>query len=346
MTKFQEGNVLYYPYINFQNEDWLRRAILYYDKLSRIVPKNYDTSDTHTVNLLQKEYGIIENLAPEQEASEISDDFFNFAEKNLLNKKNRQRIYQEISGVLPPDSTFTIHDDKLGYTLKQRLPNLNLIQYNSNSDWYEFDHVTGSLYMTFLANRIAERRGLSIVTDDSAFQPFVRDAQLNGYQNREDTKNVIVSVVIKNYLPDNISEIPIKYLIDYRDDYKKYRYDLHSEINYMINDSPKIVDSDAYEEFIRYNVHKIESKINDLKMSFTEIGEGLITGLLAFSFPFKVERIHELPSNIKMIGTSACGVLGIKNKLELRKNSPLAYILNMQYIDNRKFINKLIRRIL
>ena len=44
---------LYYPFIHFKNEDWLKASALYWDKMGRIVPYGYEIrNDTETVKRL------------------------------------------------------------------------------------------------------------------------------------------------------------------------------------------------------------------------------------------------------------------------------------------------------
>jgi hypothetical protein len=40
---------LYYPYVHFKNDAWVKLSALYWDKLKRIVPEGYPTEDSATV---------------------------------------------------------------------------------------------------------------------------------------------------------------------------------------------------------------------------------------------------------------------------------------------------------
>ena len=43
MVKTISQTILYYPYINIKNEQWIRNALLYWDNISSIVPyTHYD----------------------------------------------------------------------------------------------------------------------------------------------------------------------------------------------------------------------------------------------------------------------------------------------------------------
>jgi len=55
---------LYYPFIQFRSDAWLKLAALYWDKIGRIVPKGYLPRDSDTVRRLQGELDLITDLEP------------------------------------------------------------------------------------------------------------------------------------------------------------------------------------------------------------------------------------------------------------------------------------------
>jgi hypothetical protein len=67
---------LYYPFIQFRDDSWLKLAALYWDRIGRIVPPGYELQDSDTVLRLQGELGFVTNLAPSDEAMEgVSREF-------------------------------------------------------------------------------------------------------------------------------------------------------------------------------------------------------------------------------------------------------------------------------
>ena len=66
---------LYYPYIHFQNEAWLKLAVLYWDKMARIVPSEDNPHDSDAVKMLQYEIDFVQNLKPDSEISRVADMF-------------------------------------------------------------------------------------------------------------------------------------------------------------------------------------------------------------------------------------------------------------------------------
>ena len=66
---------LYYPYVHFKNDAWVKLSALYWDKLKRIVPKDYPTDDSVTVRDLGT---FIETVRPDAVKSAFAKTFSDF----------------------------------------------------------------------------------------------------------------------------------------------------------------------------------------------------------------------------------------------------------------------------
>jgi hypothetical protein len=67
---------LYYPFINFRSDAWLKLAALYWDKVGRIVPLGHVTHDSDAVQRLQGELGFVADLPPPFAAMRAVGDEF------------------------------------------------------------------------------------------------------------------------------------------------------------------------------------------------------------------------------------------------------------------------------
>ncbi len=66
---------LYYPYIHFRSERWLKVAALYWPKLARVVPPGYQTRDSELVQKLNEYLGFVIDLTPELVRAEVARSF-------------------------------------------------------------------------------------------------------------------------------------------------------------------------------------------------------------------------------------------------------------------------------
>ena len=72
---------LYYPYINFRSETWLKKMALYADSVSRIVPHNYPTLPSRTLDLLLDEH-FVRDIPPAEAGDQPARIFSEFLVKN------------------------------------------------------------------------------------------------------------------------------------------------------------------------------------------------------------------------------------------------------------------------
>jgi hypothetical protein len=97
---------LYYPFIQFRSDSWLKVAALYWDRIGRIVPPGYLVEDSFTVQQLNGELDLISDLAPSGDALDAVSTLF----LDMLRVHGRalQRMYGVNSGM-----AFTNSDDML-----------------------------------------------------------------------------------------------------------------------------------------------------------------------------------------------------------------------------------------
>ncbi len=71
------GHALYYPHINLTNKNWLKYAVLYWDKISRIVPSSIQPTDSEDIIRLRSELDFIKEYRPEPwDVSRAAQEFF------------------------------------------------------------------------------------------------------------------------------------------------------------------------------------------------------------------------------------------------------------------------------
>src|SRR5947209_1269290 len=68
---------LYYPYMHFRDETWLKAAALYWDQVNRIVPETMQgrTDDSPVVEALKGELGFVHDIAPVMETMQVGPLF-------------------------------------------------------------------------------------------------------------------------------------------------------------------------------------------------------------------------------------------------------------------------------
>ncbi|MER6631094.1 DUF6236 family protein [Streptomyces sp. NPDC000987] len=72
---------LYYPYIHFRDENWLKTAALYWRELARVVPEDYRLSDSRTARVLTQEIGFVTNVGPASAARQVAPMFLDLLDR-------------------------------------------------------------------------------------------------------------------------------------------------------------------------------------------------------------------------------------------------------------------------
>jgi Family of unknown function (DUF6236) len=66
---------LYYPYVHFRDERWLKLAALYWPRMARIATPGYPTHDSELVRRLSGELGFVVNVSPVSACSAVAAPF-------------------------------------------------------------------------------------------------------------------------------------------------------------------------------------------------------------------------------------------------------------------------------
>lgn len=343
------GRALFYPHINFNDERWIKTAALYYKGLNRIVPEGYPLiEDSDTIKRLNEKEEFVRNINPRYEAEQIADDFLRFAQTELADKGHRELLIKSLGTVIPEGDTFSIHMYKMGYILQNRLPELGLAIKNKargREEWYEFEPVTGAMYMTCLANYLAKMDNLPVVTDDPIFQPLIRGIQLDRYKGSKDIGETLASMVIQSVVPENIEAIPVAKIIKFREKYDDERHLFYNEINKLVKDLETVDRQTTLKDCLAAKKKDIEIAVKNLDKSFKGMGISTASAMLGLSIPSFASGLGA--------GIAAAGVVAIAaGKLmtqgidyyKSRKGSPYSYILTLKHnLKSETFAEQLLK---
>lgn len=192
---------LYYPYIHFRDEPWLKASALYWDKINRIVPAGMigQTDDSPTVKLFKDELEFIDDIPPgERETNLVSNVFTNVLEthKEELQKRfhiskkdtwpaDATQLRAEYQEKLPP--TFDprlayIEATKMGSSAHDRLVDSDLAEYlprfEFGKDWFGMHPKLADVYMTALAQTVARDGRMSPVAERDEDQIAIVEVSL------------------------------------------------------------------------------------------------------------------------------------------------------------------------
>lgn len=164
---------LYYPWIDITNEDWLKSAVLYWDKIRTVVPESIKTPYSTRTALELHDVGILTPLRVQSDMEEIqslTDDVVKYLDKPetaeffLADELRPQMLIHTDKLSMSVQRLASIHPEKLSSEVRYALENSKVLSGQSGG-WYEVDARFADFYMTLLATRLSERVGAGLLTD-------------------------------------------------------------------------------------------------------------------------------------------------------------------------------------
>jgi hypothetical protein len=294
---------LYYPYIHFRNESWLKLSVLYWDQMARTVPNDHSPFDTDTVRRLTQELNFITNLHPVRELEKIANLFGelldlasdNTPESSLWLPPNLERPNSNFLDRYRVTETrndlVSVYCSKVAYKLRDRLIDERLAVESEDFSQLRMHPKLAAVYMTALAKEMAASRQFAPVAEED--QNYVAIAgntveDLSFFLLTDDDQPVFQAqykpalaermayIAIESILPTNIEAVPLSKIIDAR---KRFGAELHafqSQFHSIVTDADwllSVTDPTALRDHMQSLSEKtILTSLNDLKRGLASLG--------------------------------------------------------------------------
>jgi hypothetical protein len=353
------GHALYYPHINLTNKNWVKHALLFWDKISRIVPQSVEPSDSEDIIRMKSDFDFIEDYHPKpwdttntfhdfsNELRTIieSDQFFNeryfvmdpHRRNYMRDYENKRRFFSEL---VQTSGTY-IHIEKMDPRMKEFLFQIGVAIPGRNEweDWIKVDSEIGLLYMTYFAKCISKNQSLPIVTDvETSFSASNHfESRINSDYNAQFEYH-LGNLLIDTIVPKNINDVPIDKIIDIRRKYDDERRLFFGEVSDLSNSISGIDNGNALKDALKHHSKLILKSTKDLEHLYNSQGIETINKFLSISIPSTLASLTEyVPSSAKPFIASGGIIFGLisaaksvkKEKLELKSN-PKSYLLNLK----------------
>ncbi len=165
---------LYYPYIHFRDEEWLRTSLLYWDRMARIVPSGYPPHDSPTVKRLTDDFDFIDNVNPDYGILDaVGGPFIELIRGRGDELRGRFRLTGTPQGPITVEG-IPVHAEILAPKLSDELRNA-LRESGLTADRADTSGIASfylhpelaNVYMTALAQAMASAAKCQLVSDDA-----------------------------------------------------------------------------------------------------------------------------------------------------------------------------------
>jgi hypothetical protein len=161
------GSALYYPYIHVRSLDHVKAALLYWDRVRRIVPdmmrdaqnRNCAFDDSPDARLLA-ERGLLVCTDPVPYENQAADTFFEHISPQAANFRIDLDAGRELAR-----NKRGIHIEKIGMEFLWRLQHMGLAQ--KFGDWVSMHDEVGAFYMFCLAAEMGQKINAALLGDSS-----------------------------------------------------------------------------------------------------------------------------------------------------------------------------------
>ena len=310
---------LFFPFIHFPSDDWIKVAALYWDQMARIVPGEYKpVRDTETVRILADEGHFVINDHPGwQDLKIVKENFkksINSHHKDLVNSYGTGNqedwpVNQYTERFAPfganPKLAY-IFDEKIEYELNKILIESDLgTRRGKEGDEYRWIGMHPKLvnvYMAALAEAMAVRRQIHPVAYDtpnyfavSGFtferlaQILLQDVQIAAETTRADEVEAgLANIAIKAVMPRNIDVVPVEKIIALREKHVSQMAKFQAFVQNISNDLPELEKIEV-KEYVQLHLQKeyeknIKPKMDELEDAINEVGIDAVTSVLNIEF--------------------------------------------------------------
>lgn len=243
--------LIYYPSFEVQNREWLKFALLYLEKLDPIIPESGDIHLSNDYTMIVNETDLIQKHRPTyEEGSNATLDAIDQIERILKHPTPFTGIFSDSDFISRwqnnREQQFTLFKEKYidyweNFCIEHHLGHRSNYGLMVSRD-------IANIYMTILAQCVADARGVSPITDNrflDRFSIFLRKASPNS-KNTVDAAQGIINLK----LPCNLSEISLDEIVKHRNkrNFKQHQRAFHDELEKYFEKIEQAEENSSFEK--------------------------------------------------------------------------------------------------
>ncbi len=277
-------SMLYYPSIEFHDDAWVKAALLVWERVYRIVPKDYVPEDSEAIQQAV-DAGLVCNLQLENaDTDEAYSEFQRFIETRHFLPH----------GLTSRHEVHVLHPNKIDGRLYPQLERLARHVF-----WDGRLEVSPGLargYMYYLSLVMARRRNLCRGTDDrdswSVSPYFSENGNFSESLYRLDGEMYYCSLIIQDVIPTRIRTTPMSLVLEFAEKRRAEKEELRKAIH-SVAEGMSRCDSAEHREHIRHTFAKdCERKRDQLRRSMTFFRPSdLVCSYLAVGLPATITTL-------------------------------------------------------
>lgn len=230
---------LYYPSFFVEDEKWLKFALLYLGEVVTIIPTEANINFSSTHSLILNETDLLRSHSPTERevnfaANSLGDEIARFANNPLYSNRDLRGNWKHHN-----QNDWEIYNGKMSYQLQDMLLSNEWAKPTENG--LIMNGELAGVYMTLLANVIADERNIPTITDKKMPVNFSKINHSLNSRNSNSKRFKTLSNELEIKLPKDLESIGIGRVIDFRNNPRNRRNldEFHNAIENMnqLNDA-------------------------------------------------------------------------------------------------------------
>ncbi|MBN1545713.1 MAG: hypothetical protein JW902_03545 [Syntrophaceae bacterium] len=326
---------LYYPTIEFQDYTWLWSASLLWDRIYRIIPEGYEPDEPENIRLLLETGEIGIPIRPDAYTKETAKDFLDKVDSGQW---SAAALEFEI-----PEAYARLHQDKVDVELRNMI--IAKGKADAHGEWLNVPIEFETLYMTYLANQVAQRNNLQLVSDSAAAWTgatfFKYDGEIEPFPYEDQTQQ-LATLVVRDFIPGNIMDFHPEAILKFRAKYGDERRRFLNSIRNAAKAFSECEDEGIYRDRFEDLKREIEASLKDYRGSLQALNVAAWTGIKSVSFPVVTKVATAIAGTDLDVATltvvSALGIgLGLvsgfsdwkEKRRKIDKDSDYSYLMHL-----------------
>lgn len=268
--------LLYYPWFEVHDENWLKFALLYVKELNLIIPSSGDKHLSSLFGKINNETNLFSKYRPSpDEGYSAGLDAMDLIEKIFEKPDRYYKVFQNkfLDVWKEPNSfTYTLFEEKYSYE-SQKFCLDNKVAKRCD-EGIKLPSQLAGIYMSLLANVISDLKSIAAITDNEVLDRISMLLRMTNTDVAQRTE--VIQGIINLQLPKNISEIDINKIIKLRNSkyYMKKLDAFHKELDRYYCEIENGATSRDFIDSLNYTISDISSEILKLGPNMATIGMG------------------------------------------------------------------------
>jgi len=329
------GTSLYYPFIHPRSLGHLKAALLYWDRVRRIVPREVSLGGEHSEVEVLAENGLLLATDPEDYGDRACDTFM----KHITPHAERFRIDVDTARKCLRRNQHNIHVEKVGKRVLDQLKGLGLAQ--QFGEWVTMHDEVGACYMFCLASEMGHGMSAPLFTD-SPEEVLLGQSLLFEPSHGTPVSQTLIRAELVLPAPGAMKDVPAAKLVRFATMHSGERRRFRGMMEGIIETARTLADERAMDDYLRTKGAEIDDAVKSLRSKLAELHIGATGSVAKITVPAGVAAaLAVLP--ISPVAAAILAGAGIaissasvfaetKGKLrDARESSPYHYLISVEH---------------